>query len=33
MGAIKIAQQGPQNHNPTFDEIGERFFEAYGYRF
>lgn len=33
MGAIKIAQQGPQNHNPTFDEIGEKFFEAYGYRF
>jgi len=33
MGAIKIAQQGPQNHNPTFDEIVERFFGAYGYRF
>jgi len=33
MGAIKIAQQGPQNHNPTFNEIEDRFFEAYGYRF
>ena len=33
MGAIKIAQQGPQNHNPTFDEIEDRFFSAYGYRF
>ena len=33
MGAIKVAQQGPQNHNPTFDEIQDRFFEAYGYRF
>jgi adenosine kinase len=33
MGSIKIAQQGPQNHAPTFDEIGQRFFEAYGYRF
>jgi adenosine kinase len=33
MGAIKVAQQGPQNHNPTFAEIEERFFGAYGYRF
>ncbi|MDT8320274.1 MAG: carbohydrate kinase family protein [Xanthomonadales bacterium] len=33
MGAIKIARQGPQNHNPTLDEIQQRFFEAYGYRF
>ncbi len=33
MGAIKVAQQGPQNHNPTFDDIQERFFGAYGYRF
>ena len=33
MGAIKIAQQGPQNHNPTFDEIEDRFFGTYGYRF
>lgn len=33
MGAIKVACQGPQNHNPTMDEIQERFFDAYGYRF
>ena len=33
LGAIKIAQQGPQNHKPTFDEIEDRFFAAYGYRF
>jgi len=33
MGAIKVAQQGPQNHNPTFDEIEDRFFGTYGYRF
>jgi adenosine kinase len=33
MGAIKIAHQGCQNHNPSLDEIGDRFFEAYGYRF
>ena len=33
MGAIKIAHQGCQNHNPTLDEIKDRFFEAYGYRF
>lgn len=33
MGAIKIASQGPQNHRPTIDEIEDRFFEAYGYRF
>jgi len=33
MGAIKIAQQGPQNHNPSFQEIEDSFFEAYGYRF
>lgn len=33
MGAVKIAQQGPQNHNPTFTEIEDRFFESYGYRF
>lgn len=33
MGSIKIAQLGCQNHNPTFDEIQQRFFEAYGYRF
>ena len=33
MGAIKIAHQGPQNHNPSLDEIKDRFFEAFGYRF
>jgi adenosine kinase len=33
MGAIKIAHQGPQNHNPDLDEIKDRFFAAYGYRF
>ena len=25
MGAIKVAVQGPQNHNPTLDEIEDRF--------
>lgn len=33
MGAIKIAHQGCQNHNPGPDEIQDRFFAAYGYRF
>jgi adenosine kinase len=33
MGAIKIGSQGPQNHRPGPDEIEQRFFEAYGYRF
>ena len=33
MGAIKVAVQGPQNHNPTLDEIQDRFAEEYGYRF
>jgi adenosine kinase len=33
MGAIKVAVQGPQNHAPTRDEIEQRFFETYGYRF
>jgi len=33
MGAIKVAVQGPQNHEPSQDEIGERFFTAYGYRY
>ncbi len=33
MGAIKIAHQGPQNHTPSFDEIEQRFFDSYGYRF
>jgi adenosine kinase len=33
MGAIKVAQQGPQNHNPTIKDIQDRFFGTYGYRF
>lgn len=33
MGAIKVAEQGPQNHKPSPKEIEQRFFEAYGYRF
>ncbi|HET6564340.1 MAG TPA: carbohydrate kinase family protein [Xanthomonadales bacterium] len=33
MGAIKIAHKGPQNHKPSMDEIEQRFFDAYGYRF
>jgi adenosine kinase len=33
MGAIKVASQGPQNHMPTMDEIEQRFFDAFGYRF
>ena len=33
MGAIKIASQGPQNHQPSRAEIEERFHQAFGYRF
>ena len=33
MGAIKIASQGGQNHAPTIDQIEDRFFQEYGYRF
>lgn len=33
MGALKIAQKGPQNHAPSFDEIATRFEAAFGYRF
>lgn len=33
MGAFKVAQQGPQNHNPSFTAIQDRFFKAFGYRF
>ena len=33
MGAIKVAVQGPQNHNPSKDEIQDRFRDAYGYHF
>jgi adenosine kinase len=32
MGAIKIAHQGGQNHVLTRAEIGERFYQAFGYR-
>ena len=30
MGAIKIAQRGPQNHKPPQDEISERYRKAFG---
>jgi adenosine kinase len=33
MGAIKITSQGGQNHAPTIDQIEDRFFQEYGYRF
>ncbi|WP_454764989.1 carbohydrate kinase family protein [Cupriavidus campinensis] len=33
MGAIKIAQQGPQNHWLSREEIGNRFQSAFGYRY
>jgi adenosine kinase len=33
LGAIKVARKGPQNHRPSFDEIQQRFLDAYGYRF
>lgn len=33
LGAIKVARKGPQNHRPSFDEIQQRFVDAYGYRF
>lgn len=33
MGAIKIAYQGGQNHQPSREEIEERFKKAFGYRF
>ena len=33
IGSIKVASQGPQNHRPSLDEIEQRFFESYGYRF
>ena len=33
IGSIKIAHQGPQNHTPSRDEIGERFQSAFGYRY
>ncbi|HJV88100.1 MAG TPA: carbohydrate kinase family protein [Noviherbaspirillum sp.] len=33
MGAIKIAYEGGQNHQPSREEIEERFHKAFGYRF
>lgn len=33
MGAIKVAVQGPQNHEPTLDEIVDTFQKAFGYSF
>ncbi len=33
MGALKVAVQGPQNHEHTLDEIEERFKKAFGYSF
>jgi adenosine kinase len=30
LGAIKIAQRGPQNHQPTRDEIASRYKKAFG---
>ncbi|MGO4307318.1 MULTISPECIES: carbohydrate kinase family protein [unclassified Cupriavidus] len=33
MGAVKIAQQGPQNHWLSREEIGNRFQSAFGYRY
>jgi adenosine kinase len=32
MGAIKIAHQGAQNHQPTTQQIADRFEAAFGYR-
>lgn len=32
MGSIKIAHQGPQNHQLTYTEIAERFQKAFGYQ-
>jgi adenosine kinase len=33
MGSIKIAHQGPQNHQPPRSEIMARFKDAFGYSF
>ncbi len=33
MGALKVAVQGPQNHEPTMDEIVDSFQNAFGYSF
>jgi adenosine kinase len=32
MGALKIARRGGQNHSFSRDEIGQRYFEAFGSR-
>lgn len=32
MGTLKIAYRGGQNHRYTRDEIGQRYFEAFGSR-
>lgn len=32
MGAVKIEHNGAQRHTPTRSDIGQRFFEAFGYR-
>jgi len=33
MGSLKVAVQGPQNHEHTLDEIVDRFQKAFGYSF
>jgi adenosine kinase len=33
MGAIKIEHHGTQNHQPTIEEISDRFMDSFGYRF
>ena len=33
MGSIKIAHQGPQNHQPRAPEIADLFAKAFGYRY
>ena len=33
MGALKVAVQGPQNHEPTLKEIVDCFENAFGYSF
>jgi adenosine kinase len=33
MGSIKIASQGPQNHQPSQDEIKAQFKQAFGYNY
>ena len=33
MGGIKIEHDGPQNHQPSLQEIHDRFQNTYGYSF